>query len=274
MKFDATYQGAVMRGAGALYKYGGGTFYGTSAAVDDAAVTRRVALTGYYETSTRGNVGYQTTSGRYIILSDGWEKIGVQAIAQYSQTQAQAMVNKIIRNNKTILCNNLLCARYASKLTAEQQAQVRTLQTRLQTRNEALQSEGLTTGVKTSYPKGYVELGSYLDALMAGEAISIATWAALVITAVVIAATCTAAYYVYKAFADESEQDVKFSKELTATLVSKLTPEEYEQLKAETKDIVTKARIKSALGSYWNVLTWAALAFAGYTLYKYAKKRL
>ena len=253
-----------MRGAGALYQYVGGMFAGTAT----EGYARRVALTGYTETSTRGSVGYQTTSGQYIILSEGWEQIGTQAIAQYSQSAAQALVNKIIRNNQTILCNNLLCARYASKLTEEQRTQIILLQNRLEARNEALQSDGLTTGVQTSYPKGYAELGSYLDALMAGEAIGIATWAALVIAAVVIAAASTAAYYIYKAFADESEQDVKFSKELTAALVSKLTPEEYEQLKAETKGIVTKARIKSTLGSYWNVITWAAIALAGYTIYK------
>ena len=103
---------------------------------------------------------------------------------------------------------------------------------------------------------------------MAGEAIGVATWVIIVVACVVIAGMGTAAYFAYKSLADESEKDVKFSKELTATLVSKLTPEEYEQLKAETKDIVTKARIKQSLGSYWNVLKWVAIAFAGYTAYK------
>ena len=274
MTFNATYKGKVMQGTGALYQYRDGYFAGVATAFDGNAVSRSVVLTGYTETSARGSKGYQTTDGRFIILSEGWEQVGVQAVAQYSQSQAQALVDKIIKNNRTIICNNLLCARYANKLSEEQKGMVRSLQSRLQTRNSALQAEGLTTDIQTSYPAGYAELSAYLDALMSGESVGVATWVVVVIAATVLAASATAAYFAYKALADESEKDVKYSKELTAALVAKLTPEEYEQLLNETKGIVTKARIKQSLSSYSKVLLVGGLLVGGALLYRYIKGRL
>lgn len=246
MKFDVTYQGAVMKGSGAVYQYRSGGFYGVSTELDGNPVYRTVALTGYTETSSRGNLGYQTRDGNFIILSEGWTKIGTVAIAQYSQTRAQALVDKIIKNNITIVQNNLVCARFASKFTEEQQIQIRDLQRRAENRKNALVNEGLCSNIKTSYPKGYADLGGYLDALMNGEAIGVVTWATVVLAALVIASMATACYFAYKLFADESEQDVKYSKELMAILQSKLTEEEYQMLLDETQGIVTKAKIRSA----------------------------
>ena len=279
MKFNATYAGSVYSMTdGTLYDFSDGAFYGVSgyAYVDEEYITDspRVALTGYYLESSRGNIGYQTKSGKYIILSEGWEKVGVAPIAQYSQTQAQALVNKIIRNNKIIISNNLLCARFANRLSEAERSRVRELQQRLVQRDDALKGQGLTKDVQTSYPAGYAELSAYLDALMAGETIGIATWAFIVIAAVVIAGLGTAAYFAYKSLADESEQDVKYSKELTSILTAKLTEEEYQQLKDETKGIVTKAKIKQALGSYWNALKWVAIGVGGYALYKIIKNNM
>lgn len=234
-------------------------------------------LTGYYY-----QVGYiqyiQTTTGLYVYVdysNEGDWRVTQDAVkpTNYSVSAAQALVNKIISNNAAILCNNLLCARYANKLTAEQQSAVRTLQLRLQARNSALQAGGLTTNVHTSYPGGYAELSPYLDKFMNYEAIGVATWVVVVIAATVVAATATAAYYAYKSLADESERDIKYSKELTRVLTSKLTDEEYRQLVNETKGIVTKAKIKQSLSSYWDVIKWGAIAFAGYTLYEVIKNR-
>ena len=266
MNFDVTYQGRVYAAGSAnaaLYDFRNGGFYGVlaSAVVDEEGFQNsfRVALTGYNETSKKGAVGWQTKSGDWIILSEGWQLVGTAPVAQYSQTQAQALVNKIIKANQTILCNNLICARYANKLTEDQQAQVRALQSRLQTRNSALQAEGVTTNVRTSYPAGYAEMSAYLDALMSGEAIGVATWVVVVIAATVIAAAATAAYYWYKSLADEAEKDVKFSKELTRVLTSKLTEEEYNQLLQETKGIATKSRIKQLVGDSWTTIKMLAL---------------
>lgn len=271
MTFDATYQGKVYAMTGGIvYSLIGGYFKGVGVDLN----TPRVALTGYTATSARGSVGYQTTSGEYIILSEGWQQVGTVPIMKYSTTQAQAQVNKIIKNNRIIICNNLLCARYASKLTEEQQAEVRTLQNRLMSRNDALKDAGLTTGVQTSYPAGYAEFESYLDALMQGEPIGVATWVVVVIAATVLAATATAAYFAYKNLADESERDVKYSKDLTRTLTSKLTEEEYQQLLNETKGLLTKAKIKSLVRGSWDTIKYLLIGGAcAYAAYRYIKTK-
>lgn len=247
-----------------------------------AAGTSAGVCTGMYYQD--GGVLYlQLENGNYAVVdynaanAPQWElSEAATAIMQHSTTQAQALVNKIIRNNIAILCNNLLCARYADRLSQSEKASVRILQERLQARNKALQAEGLTEKVETSYPAGYAELSAYLEKLMAsgGVGIAVSTIAWIVVAVVIVAGAGTAAYYAYKAFADESEKDVKFSKELTRTLVAKLTPEEYEQLKQETQGFVTKARIKQSLSSYGNAITIAVFAFAGYYGYKLIKNSL
>ena len=271
MKFDATYQGKVYQLTnGVVWTLRPDGKFATAYA-DYERITQ-VVLTGYNETGESGNTGYQTRSGGYIFLDDGWEQIGTVAIAQYSQTQAQALVNKIIKNNQQILRCNLLCARYASKLTEEQKSLIRELQSRLQMRNNALQAGGLTTCVTTGYPKEYAELSGYLEALMAGETIGVAVstiiW--IVIAATVVASLGTAAYYAYKSLADESEADVKYSEELTKILTSKLTEEEYQQLLNETKGLLTKSKIKQLIrtsAKWWTVVALVAGGFIVYDMF-------
>lgn len=279
MNFEATYQGQVYSLAGGIiYEYWNGLLRGTSASatVDDQTYAngKRVALTGYTVTSQKGTKAYQTKSGGYIVLSEGWKNVGTLAIAQYSQSAAQALVDKIVKNNITIVQNNLVCARFAYKFTEDQKATIRILQNRAQSRKSMLETQGLCSSIQTSYPRGYADLGGYLDALMSGESVGIATWAIVVIAAVVIAATATAAYYAYQAFAAESEQDVKYSKQLMAVLQSKLTPEEYDQLMKETQGIVTKARIKQAARSYGNVGKWVLIAIGCYAAYGFIKNTI
>lgn len=250
-----------------------------SATVGTPTVGAAYVLTGYYWMAAGDFAWLQTTSGLYISAHydngsvENWTYYpNAVTVPSYNVTQAQALVDQIIKNNKTIVCNNLLCARYAKYLTEEQKQQVRALQLRLQARNNALQAEELTSNVQTSYPAGYAELSAYLDALMAGEAIGLATWVVVVIAATVIAATATAAYFAYKRMADESEADVKYSKDLTRTLTSKLTNEEYQQLLNETKGIVTKSRIKQMLSDYGKWIGIAAAAVGGMLLYKFLRK--
>lgn len=273
MKFDTTYQGRIYELAqGEVYELRADGKFAYASAVYDFVT--RVCLTGYTETSTKGNVGYQTTSGGFIFLSDGWQEVGVQSVRKYSQSQAQALVDKIIKNNEAIIRNNLLCARYASRFSEEQRQGIRGLQHRLAARNEALQAGGLTQNVRTGYPAEYAELSGYLDKLMQGEAVGVATWVVVVIAATIVAGLSTAAYFAYKSLADESERDVKYSKELTASLVSKLTEEEYQQLLAETKGMLTKAKIKALVSGGLGSLKWVALAAGAYVIYNVVKKNL
>ena len=273
MKFDISYTGAVygMTNGREYDLLPDGRF--ASAWIQDQYT--QVVLTGYMETGASGNTGYQTTSGGFIFPEEGWEYKGVVSVNKYGQKQAQALVDKIIKCNKQIIANNLLCARYANKFTEEQRQQIRDLQRRLEERNNALQAGGLTTNIQTGYPDGYAELAPYMDKLMAGEeAVGVATWVIVVVACVVVASLSTAAYYAYRYMASEAEKDVKFSKELTAVLAQKLTPEEYQMLLNETKGIVTKSRIKQAITT--GGMTWiaAAMLVGGLLIYtKFIKRQ-
>lgn len=221
----------------------------------------------------------QTTNGLYAAYDpekDDWKMSGYAdgALKEYTTSQAQHYVDGIIRNNWEIVKNNLICARYANKFTKQQRANIVELQKRVNNRQNVLKEAGICDDFKTSSPEGYAELGSYLDTLMKNGGVGIATWAIVLISATIIAGLGTAAYYAYKQYYDQSEADIKYSKELMAVLAQKLTPEEYNQLLKETKGIVTKAKIKQALGSYGNVLKWAVFAFAGYAAYRVIKNNM
>ena len=233
-----------------------------------------VVLTGIYFVGEDYWSYLQTEDGWYAVINlyngdqDLWEIKNAKEGNKNYQSNAQACVKKIINNNIIITQNNLVCARYASRFSPEQQQLIRDLQNRVVVRNNALIDSGFCENVQTSYPRGYAELEPYLAALMNGQAIGLATWAICVIAASVILVTSTAAYFAYRAFANESESDVKYSKELTKTLTEKLTEEEYQQLLNETKGIVTKSRLKQAISSYGNIAKWALFGIAGFAIYK------
>ena len=224
-----------------------------------------VILTGWYIRRDNGSDMYMTLSGEYIDLTEGWKADTVA----YSVTPAtaQKLVNTIISCNKQIIANNVLCARFASKLSASERKQLYDLQKRLEERNSALMSDGIVTDITTSYPQGYIYLQSYLDQFMASGGIGSVT-VTIVVAAIVIASLSTAAYFAYKYYAQEAESDVKYSKELTAALTSKLTDAEYQQLLEETKGIVTKAKIRASLSSYSSMLGIALLAAGGLLIYR------
>lgn len=240
----------------------------------DTGRNATVELTGWNTVTPRGTTMYQIVGGGWIDLMEGWRTVET---ATYSVKSAQQYVNEVIANNKIILQNNLLCARFANKLNAHQKATLRGLQQRLEARNQSLLADGLVSNVETSYPAGYAEWGAKLESFMTSSAGvgGIATTAIIVVSCVVIAAT--AAYFAYRAMASESKDDVRFSKDLTRTLTQKLTAEEYEQLKEETAGIVTKAKIRqslSDLGTVGKVLLWGGLGIAAYILVTKKLKRV
>lgn len=237
-----------------------------------------IICTGYYYVADeyayiQGENGWYAVVDFYKVQDDYWKITNNYAsVPTYSDNQADRLIKKIIDNNITILRNNLLCARYANRFSSAQQSQIRELQKRLQARNNALQAGGLCDQIQTGYPAEYAELSAYLDALMSGETIGVATWVAVVIFAVVISGLGTAAYFTYKSLADESEKDVKFSKELTATLVNKLTEEEYQQLLQETKGLLTKSKIKGLIRGGSGVAKVALLIVGGWSIYQIIKQ--
>lgn len=250
------------------------------ATVYSAAAGDTATLTGYYVEYSSTNYRLQTTSGLWIMLlpDKAWNvQQGVYTLPDYSVSQAQACVNKIMRNNQIIIQHNILCARYAAKLTDEQAKQLRGLQERLQARNAAIKDNNMCEDVYDSFPSGYVYLQQYLVDFMdsnRGVGIAVSTIIYIAIAATVIAGLGTAAYFMYRDYADESERDVKYSEELTKALTEKLTEEEYQQLLNETKGIVTKSRIKSSLGSYGKVLLFGGIAAASIFVYRYISKKL
>lgn len=194
-------------------------------------------------------------------------------VKKYTDSDAQRQIWKIIHNGEEILRCNLLCARYANRFSKEQLAQIKAVQLRLQARNEALQVGGFTENVSTGKPSEYAELSGYLDRLMSDQTIGVATWVVVVIAATIIAGMGAAVYFTVKNLADESERDVKYSKELTASLVNKLTEEEYQQLLKETKNMLTKSKIKALVRGSSATIKLAIAAVGAYAIYKFIKER-
>lgn len=236
-----------------------------------------VELTGYYcwYEGYPDYIYFQTTFGDWFVVGDkeAWKAYSRNAsIPHYSRDQVQAMVDAMLKNDKRIVENNLFCARYADKLTAEQKKAVVQLQRRVQERQEALKSEGYVTDIQTAKPEGYAEFEPYLNQLM-NSGIGIATWAVLLIYCFVIGSLAGAAYFVYRDFFAQAKEDVKWSDELTATLKAKLTEEEYAQLEKETQGIVTKATIRSRFAGIGKGLLYGGILLGGALLYRLISDR-
>lgn len=279
MKFNSKYAGQyyTLQGGEVYVLRGDGRFAYTGA---NTASNIVVQLTGYYKQGA-SSVMYQTTQDGWIKLSDGWQNTGYAPIRQYTAKDAEYYVNQVIRNNAHILENNLFCARFASKLNDDEQYELYRLQSALRARNERIVNDGLCTDIKVSSPPGYSKLDGYLNQFMQAYANGaeingvgvISTTAIIVVSCIVVASLATAAYFAYKAFAAESERDVKYSDELTKTLLNKLTPEEYDQLMRETNGIVTKTRLSSRFSGAFGLLKWGAVIAGGLLVYKYIKDK-
>lgn len=199
----------------------------------------------YLQTLEKPNTYIQLTQD-----NTTWEYLGASTNA-ITVSQAQDIINGIIRNNQYILNNNLLCARFANKLTKQQRQTLYNLQYRLEQRNEALKNDELLSAQTEGYPEGYSEFGSELESFMKNPGIGVAlsTTAIICIAAIVVGSLSTAAYFAYQAYYKESEQDVKYSKQLTETLQAKLTEEEYRQLLQETAGLLTRQKITQQIAS-------------------------
>jgi hypothetical protein len=231
-------------------------------------------LTGYYTLARSGDIMYQTTSGDWVCLTDGWTQTSWSEIEKADGGMAQWYINKMIQNNAIIYENNLLCGKFSHKLTAEQKKMVVELQKRLMERNDKIKNEGMVTDILESYPPGYAELEPYLNNLknnVSGVGVVISTTTMIIVGCVVLASVATAAYFAYKSLYNESEEDVKYSKELTETLANKLTPEEYNQLVEETQGIVTRAKIKAKFDNTSDVFKWVLLAVGGIGVWGFIK---
>lgn len=277
MLFNQSYSGQYyqLQGGQVYILRGDGRF--AYAGADSSGIVG-VQLTGYYMQGADSNNMYQTTGGGWIKLADGWKNTGYATLRYYSAKDAQYYVDKIVKANAQILQNNLFCARFASKLSNDEQFMLYNLQMRLESRNNSLQNDGLCSDLKISTPPGYSQLdgslswfmNAYANGVPIGAVISVST---IIIAAVVISSLATAAYFAYKYLASEAEKDVKYSEELTKTLMQKLTPEEYQQLLSETQGIVTKSKLSAQFKGGLGVIKWGLIAVAGLALYKVFKNQ-
>lgn len=282
MKFNSKYAGQYyqMQGGEVYVLRGDGKFAYASADIENIIA---VQLTGFYMIGANGKAMYQTTTDGWVDLSAGWQNTGYAPIRQYTAKDAEYYVNKVIKNNARILENNLVCAAFANKLTEDQQTTLYSLQMRMQSRNQRILDDGLCSNIKVSTPPGYSlldnALANFMNAYANGAPITggiglvVSTTVVIVVSCIVVASMATAAYFAYKAFAAESEKDVQYSDELTRTLMEKLTPEEYEQLKNETQGIVTKSRLASRLSGWGDMAKFSLLALGGLLVYKLIKDK-
>jgi len=231
-----------------------------------------VILTGFYFIGTQYR-WYQIAGGEFIL----WDESNTY-LTDKKETktykEAQDIVSKMIENNKRIVENNLLCARFANKLTADEKRSLYALQVRLDERNQQLMNDQLLQSQKESTPAGYNNFATYLSNFMQSQSVGSIT-ATIIIAAVVIAAMSTAAYWLYQYYYGESVKDVQFSDDLTKKLTVKLTAEEYQQLMKETNGLVNKAVVSERFSSFLKggVTKLAIFGVLGYLGYNYIKKQ-
>ena len=231
---------------------------------------KTVVLTGFYFNGQSG-IWMQTWDQEWVLSSEV-EMLNVTGY-QISAEQVQKMINGMIANNKRIYENNLLCAKFANRLNESERQQVALLQGRLKLRDTALRLNTNLTDRKESYPEGYINYYQNLEALSEGVGIVVTTTAMIIISVVLIASLATSVYFAFRAWAKESEDDVKYSDALTKKLLAKLTPEEFAQLKSETAGMLTRAKLTGRFAGVSGLLKWALLGTGAVFLYNEWRKR-
>ncbi|MDR1544469.1 MAG: hypothetical protein LBS50_08710 [Prevotellaceae bacterium] len=221
-----------------------------------------VNCTGAYIPLNDGSTIYQTEGGFWANIrqnNNDWKFVS-RTVSAISITTAQDYINATLANNASIFENNLFCARFASKLNNSEKQVLFGLQTRLMQRNEMIKNSAEIESKVESYPNGYIKWESQLNAFMQDPYINSVT-TLIIISCVILFVTITS-IVLYKKIYSESKNDVKFSKNLTRTLESRLTKEEREQLYNETAGLITAARIKEKTKSIAGGLSFGLIAIA------------
>ena len=268
--------------AGKYVKVNNGTTYwvnGSKVVGVSLGTPITVVLSGWF-TTNQENTYYHTTGERSVL----WDQSNVSLTGKTQSAQpneSQKYIDGIIKNNKRILENNLICATYKDKLTTDQRNLLYNLQLRLTERDQRLRKDGVVQDIKTGSPKGYNLLSNNLEQFMnnmQSYGVGSLTLTSIVVYAVVIAALSTAAYWLYQYYFGESNRDVKFSDDLTKILTNKLTAEEYQRLINETKGLVNKAVISERFGNFLKsgitkIALFGVLGYIGYNYYLKTKNK-
>ncbi len=238
-----------------------------------------VTLTGWHD----GDYYYiEEMPGYFVELSSvsGWTQF--KGTSYKSQAQAQEVVNGLLKNNQYIFENNLLLARYSSKLSKQEMATLYLLQKRLERREQQLREADVFSEMQEARIMGYSNYQGYLDRFMTDYTngaigLVISTTAAIIIGAVVVASLSTAAYFAFKAAYEESKQDVELSRKMMKIFEKyNMTEADIQTITKETQGIVTRKvimeKINNFLGNTKMLLIGAGLLYIGYEIYnKYIK---
>ncbi len=214
-----------------------------------AQVGTQFILTGYYYQIDNWIYAQVSQQALYLVLDSNASIPEVNFMDQCNTAttyQAEELLAQLLRDQQRIYENNLVCARFAQRLTRQEAQQVLELQHRLEVRNADIEKNSEAfSHIETASPTGYEQLRPYLDALEAKVGIALSS--AIVIAVVIGASLSTAVYFAYQYYAAEAAKDVKFSDELTRTLMERLTPEDYEQLMEETRGLVSQQVLSQKL---------------------------
>jgi hypothetical protein len=192
----------------------------------------------------------------------------------YGYSDSVAMINTMIENHKTILENNLMCAAAISKMDDDNidipddlRRQLYALQSRLQVRNGQLADSIFLESKQTATSTGFSKYSDQLTSFMNDPGIGVAPVVIYIIVSVVITLLSTAVLYmIFSKSFNESKSDIVYSKDLTATLLKKLTPQEYQLLLAENKENAERIAAAASGNSLLNTVKYLAIGFLGYTL--------
>ena len=190
------------------------------------------------------------------------------------KTGTDIMMQELIKNNKSILENNLLCAALIDKIDVadiqipnEYRSRLIALQTNLQQRDKHL-SESIFIDKKTvASPLGFDKYSQQLSDFMKDPGIGIAPVVIYIVVSVVFGIMLSGIIYLlFKSDHSQSKLDITYSKDLTATLLKKLTPEEYQQLITENKENAQKIADAASGNSFLNTAKYLAVGYLGFTV--------
>jgi hypothetical protein len=167
-----------------------------------------------------------------------------------SKSGAEALVNDLIANNKTIFENNLLCAGMVSKMKAnnegipiDYQNKLYVLQSRLQARNEKITNSAFIDSKQTASPTGFDRYAPQLQEFMNTPGIGILPVVAYIVVSVVFGLLVSALIYLlFKPDYTDSKADLKVSADLTKALAT-LSPEARAAVISDLEGQVDKAYV-------------------------------
>ncbi|MFT3753685.1 MAG: hypothetical protein QM800_12705 [Paludibacter sp.] len=275
-KYNASYKGKAVISlksyTGVYANYPGyGEYYQT-----DKTNVRVGFLTGYW--TTENGVNWAQVEFENDIFSEytnSYIHFGYIDMAQYriytfgQKSGVGSMIDQLINNNKAIYENNLLCAAVlkikGGNVDQEQKKVLYALQTRLNARNEKIAGSTFLESKRTATPTTFNKYTTDLQEFMNNPGIGIAPVVAAIVVYVVVPVLLSAIIYlIFRETHKESTNNVVYSKKLTNVLLSKLTPEEYEQLLAENQENADRIKKAASGGSLIATAKYLAIGYLGF----------